>query len=96
MEDNSWSLRQLHQAAEVEGPHPLKDAQAALDAAVADAYGIPPDQSPVEFLLELNKLVAEDEQQGRKVCGPGLPDHLDPKDPRWFSTDCIEPPPVES
>jgi hypothetical protein len=96
MEQNGWSLRQLHQAAEVEGPHPLKDAQAALDAAVADAYGMPPDQGPIEFLLELNKLVAEDEQQGRKVRGPGLPDHLDPKDPRWFSTDCIEPPKVES
>jgi hypothetical protein len=30
------------------------------------------------------------------VRGPGLLDHLDPKDPCWFSTDCIEPPPVES
>ncbi|HEX3475008.1 MAG TPA: type IIL restriction-modification enzyme MmeI [Kofleriaceae bacterium] len=96
MEENDWSLRALHQAAEVPGQHPLKDAQAALDAAVADAYGIPPDQGPIEFLLELNQLVAEDEQQGRKVRGLGLPDHLDPKDPRWFSTDCIEPPPVES
>jgi hypothetical protein len=96
MEQNGWTLRALYQAAEVDGPHPLKDAQAALDAAVADAYGMPPDQGPTEFLLELNQLVAEDEQQGRKVRGPGLPDHLAPKDPRWFSTDCIEPPPVES
>jgi hypothetical protein len=96
MDENDWSLRALHQAAEVPGPHPLKDTQAVLDAAVADAYGKPPDQSTVEFLLELNQLVAEDEQQGRKVRGPGLPDHLDPKDPRWFSTDCIEPPPVGS
>jgi hypothetical protein len=95
MTDNGWSLRQLHQAAEVDGPHPLKDAQAALDAAVANAYGMPPDQDPTEFLLELNQLVAEDEEQGRKVRGPGLPDHLDPKDRRWFSTDCIEPPPVD-
>jgi hypothetical protein len=96
MNDNGWSLRQLHQAAEVEGPHPLKDAQAALDAAVANAYGMPPDQGPTEFLLELNKLVVEDEQQGRKVRGPGLPDHLDPKDSRWMSTDCIEPLAVEN
>lgn len=96
MEQNGWSLRALYQAAEVEGPHPLKDAQAALDAAVSDAYGIPPDQDPIAFLLELNQLVAEDEQQGRKVRGPGLPDNLDPKDPRWTSTDCIEPPPVEN
>jgi hypothetical protein len=94
MAANHWSPRQLLQSAEVEGPHPLKDAQAALDAAVADAYGMPPDQGAIEFLLELNQLVAEDEAQGRKVRGPGLPDHLDPKDPRWTSTDCIEPPPI--
>jgi SAM-dependent methyltransferase len=96
MAENGWSLRQLHQAAEVEGPHPLKDAQAALDAAIEEAYGVPPDQSPITFLLELNRLVAEDEEQGRKVRGPGLPDHLDPNDPRWMSTDCIEPPPVQT
>lgn len=96
MQDNGWSLRQLHQAASVDGPHPLNNAQSTLDAAVADAYGAPQDQSPTEYLLELNQLVAEDEGQGRKVRGPGLPDHLDPKDPRWFSTDCIEPPPVEN
>jgi len=96
MHENVWSLRDMYQSAEGASTHPLNDAQAALDAAVADAYGMPPDQSPTEFLLELNELVAEDEQQGRKVRGPGLPDHLDPTDPRWFSTDCIEPPPVGS
>lgn len=96
MDSNGWSLRQLYQAAEVEGPHPLKEAQAALDAAAADAYGVPPDQSPTEFLLEMNQLVAEDEEQDRKVRGPGLPDHRDPKDPRWMSSDCIEPPAVEN
>lgn len=94
MKENGWTLRQLHQAAEVDGPHPLKDAQAALDMAVRAAYGAPDDQDPVEFLLELNLLVAEDEAAGRKIRGPGLPDHLDPKDPRWTSTDCIEPPPL--
>jgi hypothetical protein len=92
MEESGWSLRDLYQAAEVEGPHPLKDAQAAIDAAVREAYGVPSDQDPLAFLLELNQLVAEDEDLGRKVSGPGLPDHLDPKDPRWKSADCIEPP----
>jgi hypothetical protein len=96
MEQNAWSLRALYQAADVEGSHPLKDAQAALDAAVADAYGMPPDQSSTEFLLELNQLVAEDEEQGHKVRGPGLPEHLDSKDRRWMSTDCIQPPRMES
>ncbi len=94
MTQNGWSLRTLHQAAAVEGPHPLKDAQARLDEAVDNAHGVPHGQDRVTFLLELNQLVAEDEAAGRKVRGPGLPDHLDPKDPRWFSTDCIEPPPL--
>jgi len=98
MTENGWSLRALHQAAEVEGPHPLKDAQAALDAAVEAAYGKPADQEATEFLLELNLALAEDEAAGETIQGPGLPlidgEPLDPKDPRWFSTDCIEPPPL--
>ena len=92
MKENGWSLRALYQAAEIPGPHPLKDAQAALDDAVRSAYGMPADQEATEFLLELNKLVAEDEAQGQKVQGPGLPAGLDVRDPRWTSDDCIEPP----
>ena len=37
----------------------------------------------------------EDEAAGKTVTGPGLPPGLAPKDRRWFSTDCIEPPPLE-
>jgi hypothetical protein len=85
-------LRALYQAAEVAGPHPLKDAQAALDEAVRRAYAMPDDQEATEFLLELNQLVAEDEAEGREVQGPGVPRGLDPRDPRWMSDDCIEPP----
>lgn len=92
MKENGWSLRALYQAAEVPGPHPLKDAQAALDDAVRAAYGMPPDQEATEFLLELNRLVAEDEAAGHQVQGPGLPRGFDAKDPRWTSDDCIEPP----
>lgn len=92
MKENGWSLRALHQAAEIAGPHPLKDAQGALDDAVRAAYGMPAGQEAAEFLLELNKLVAEDEAEGRTVQGPGLPAGFDPRDPRWTSDDCIEPP----
>jgi hypothetical protein len=95
MDQNGWSLRTLHQAAEIEGPHPLKDAQAALDAAVTAAYGMPDGQPSTVFLLELNQLVGEDEEQSRAIRGPGLPAHLKPKDPRWTSTDCIQPPAAE-
>jgi hypothetical protein len=92
MNDNGWSLRALYQAAEVSGPHPLKDAQAALDETVRQAYGMPADQEATEFLFELNQLVAEDEAEGRKIQGPGVPTGLDARDPRWTSDDCIEPP----
>jgi hypothetical protein len=92
MKENGWSLRALHQAAEVPGSHPLKDAQAALDDAVRRAYGIAPDQEELQFLLELNQLIAEDEAEGRRVQGPGLPNGFDAGDPRWTSDDCIEPP----
>ncbi len=92
MRENGWSLRALYQAAEVAGPHPLKDAHAALDEAVRKAYAMPSGVEATEFLLELNKLVAEDEAEGRTVQGPGLPRGLDPRDPRWTSDDCIEPP----
>ncbi|MEZ4447554.1 MAG: type IIL restriction-modification enzyme MmeI [Polyangiaceae bacterium] len=98
MVENGWSLRDLYRAAEVEGPHPLKDAQAKLDAAVEAAYGKPADQEATEFLLEMNLALAEDEAAGETIQGPGLPrvdgQDLDPRDPRWFSTDCIEPPPL--
>ena len=73
----------------------LKEAQAVLDAAVREAYGAPSAQDPVEFLLELNLFLVEDEALGKNVQGAGLPMGLDPKDPRWFSTDCIEPPPAQ-
>ncbi len=92
IEANGWSLRALHQAADVDGPHPLKDAQRALDEAVAEAYQMPSDQEVTEFLLELNRALVEDEAAGKSVAGPGLPPGLDPKDQRWLSVDCIEPP----
>jgi hypothetical protein len=44
-------------------------------------------------LLELNLALAEDEAAGIAIQGPGLPSSVDPKDPRFTSTDCIEPPP---
>ena len=92
MEENSWTLRALYQSADVEAQHPLKDAQTRLDVAVRAAYGVPPDLDPTGFLLELNGLIAEDEQNGREVQGPGLPKGFDRRDARWISDDCIEPP----
>ena len=96
MEAHDWNLRQLHQAAEEAGlDHPLNAAQIELDEAVGDAYGHPEDQGIVEFLLELNGYLAQDEEAGEPVQGPGLPDYIDHDDPRFHSEDCIMPPPLE-
>ncbi len=95
MAENGWSLRELYQSADVSGPHPLKDAQAVLDRAVEAVYGKPADTEATEFLLELNQCLAEDEADGETIQGPGLPSGLDPRDPRWLSADCIEPPPLK-
>lgn len=94
MTENGWSLRALHQAAEVEGFHPLKDAQGKLDDAVGRAYGLVTGQDATEFFLELNRCLIEDEKQGRSVTGPGLPSGFASTDPRWSSSDCIEAPPL--
>ena len=96
MRANDWSLRALHQAAELAGSHPLNDAQRELDSVVAAAYGMPSDLDVMEFLLDLNLCLSEDEHHGRSVTGPGLPKDFDSKDPRWFSEDCIEPPPLDT
>jgi len=95
MAQNGWSLRALYQSADVAGSHPLKDALHALDAAVERAYGKPEDQEATEFLLELNLALAEDEAAGHQIQGAGLPSGLRSEYPRWYSTDCIEPPPFE-
>jgi hypothetical protein len=92
MLENAWSLRDLYQSAEVAGPHPLKAAQEALDEAVAKAYGKPGDQEITEFLLEMNQYLAEDEEAGESIAGPGLPPAVPRDDPRWVSADCIAVP----
>ena len=92
MTDNGWSLRALHQAAELPGAHPLRDAQNELNAAVQAAYDVPSGQSNTEFLLELNLCVAEDEADGHPVQGPGIPAGLDPRDLRWFNDEAIRAP----
>jgi hypothetical protein len=94
MAANGWTLRALYRAAEV-STHPLNAAQGALDEAVATAYGMPVDQEPTEYLLDLNRVLSEDEARAIAVRGPGLPAELSRLDPRWSSLDCIEPPPLK-
>jgi hypothetical protein len=51
-------LRAVYRTLELPGKHPLKDAHAALDAAVLDAYGFSARKDLLAQLLNLNRFVA--------------------------------------
>lgn len=84
-------LRALYRTLELPGANPLKDAHAALDAAVLTAYGFNPKADLLAQLLDLNKQVADRIAAGQSVTAPGLP--LPPAQQAAFITDdCIQPP----
>ncbi|MDP9478344.1 MAG: hypothetical protein M3R38_22130 [Actinomycetota bacterium] len=74
--ENGWSYRELYSTLDLPGEHPLKDAHAALDAAVRAAYGMSAKEDPLAFLLALNAAVHEKELAGEGVTGPGLPESI--------------------
>jgi hypothetical protein len=81
---------------ELPGASRLRDAQAALDRAVGEAYawGLPPalrDLEPLPLLLALNRRCAAAEDDGRTVAGPGLPLFC-AGDGRFLSGDCLRMP----
>jgi hypothetical protein len=81
-------LRALYRTLELPGANPLKDAHAALDRAVLDAYGFSPKQDILAALLELNQSVAGRIEAGQPVTPPGVP--ADFPDPASLVTeDCI-------
>ena len=73
MDANGWSLRDLHRAAEVEGPHPLKDAQHTLDEAVAGAYGMPADRTSRSSSSTSTAASSKTKPKGRRSPGLGFP-----------------------
>ena len=73
MERDKLSLRDLYRSMELPGKHPLKDAHAALDDAVREAYGMGKKAEPLAFLLALNQECAAREQEGKPIVGPGMP-----------------------
>ena len=90
------SLRELYRTLELPGANRLRDAHAALDAAVAEAYawGLPPALralEPLALLLEMNQRGAALEREGRAITGPGLPAFCD-GDERFYSDDCLRMP----
>lgn len=83
-------LRAVYRTLELPGKNPLKDAHAALDAAVLAAYGFSARKDLLGQLLELNLAVAARIDAGRKVTAPGLP-ASSPDPSRLITDDCIRP-----
>ncbi|MCO5053993.1 MAG: N-6 DNA methylase [Verrucomicrobiae bacterium] len=84
-------LRALYRTLELPGANPLKDAHAALDAAVLDAYGFSAKQDLLAQLLELNLTVAARIERGEPVTAPGVPPGY-PTPQSLVTDDCIQPP----
>ena len=83
-------LRAVYRTLELPGKHPLKDAHAALDAAVLKAYGFSAKKDLLKQLLGLNHAVAAREARGESVTAPGVPQGY-PKPAKLVTEDCIRP-----
>lgn len=83
-------LRALYRTLEIPGKNPLRDAHAALDLAVLDAYGFDPKKDLLKQLLDLNLEVARRIERGQPVVAPGIPPSY-PEDRRaeLVTDDCI-------
>ncbi len=81
-------LRAVYRTLELPGRNPLKDAHAALDAAVLEAYGFSAKKDLLVQLLTLNLEVANRIEAGQPVVAPGIPpNYQHPK--RLISNDCV-------
>jgi hypothetical protein len=84
-------LRALYRTLELPGANPLKDAHAALDAAVMDAYGFSAKKDLLAQILLLNQKVASRIEKGEPVTAPGVPKNY-PDPQKLVTDDCIRPP----
>jgi len=83
-------LRAVYRTLELPGKNPLKDAHAALDAAVLDAYGFTTKGDLLQQILDLNLTEAGRIDRGETVVAPGVPpDYPDPES--LITEDCIRP-----
>jgi hypothetical protein len=83
-------LRALYRTLELPGKNPLKDAHAALDSAVLNAYGFPANGDLLSQLLTLNLEVARRIEAGETVTAPGVPPAY-PNPASLVTADCIKP-----
>jgi hypothetical protein len=84
------SLRALYRTLELPGANPLKDAHAALDAAVLAAYGFSAKKDLLAQLLGLNLEVAGSVERGEPVTAPGVPKSY-PDGQKLVTEDCMTP-----
>lgn len=90
MKVTTGGLRAVYRTLELPGKHPLKDAHAALDAAVLAAYGFDAKKDLLAQLLELNLTMAAMEKQGMHVTAPGVPASYGDA-AKLITEDCIRP-----
>ncbi len=83
-------LRALYRTLELPGANPLKDAHAALDAAVLAAYDFSPKADLLAQLLILNQTVATRIERAEPVTAPGIPAGF-PNPQGLVTADCIRP-----
>lgn len=69
---HGWTLRKLYTVFEMPGENPLKDAHAALDDAVRNAYGIRDEADTLLTLFGLNQSLYERQRAKQRVVGPGI------------------------
>lgn len=81
-------LRSLYRTIDLPGKSPLKEAHAALDAAVLAAYGFSAKRDVLQQLLDLNGQVAARITAGKAVTPPGIPPGY-AKPASLVSKDCL-------
>lgn len=84
-------LRAVYRTLDLPGKSKLKDAHAALDKAVLDAYGFSPKKDLLQQLLDLNRAVADRESDGEPVTAPGVPESYTGDRATLITEDCIRP-----
>lgn len=88
MKENKMSFRDLYRVIEETPSNPVSDAQDELDTAVYSAYGMKSSDDILAFLLDLNHELAEKENNGETIIGPGLPPFIEnPND--FIASDCV-------
>lgn len=88
LQTTTGGLRRIYRTLELPGKSSLKDAHAALNAAVLNAYGFSPKKDLLDQLLQLNLTIAARITSNQPVVSPGVPPNY--RDPaRLVTDDCI-------